>query len=1234
MRYLAVALACMSAACGTLIEDYLLLGPFAAQDASSALATPFVDEARVVPSRGQGWRAVSAPGGTLNLALLGGEFEGATNSAAYAACYVVSPVTQLATLEIMSDDGVAAWVNGAQVHYHDVQRSLGSSVDHAQALLAEGANLLLLKVSQGGGGWALRVGVKAAEPVTVEPEHEDFVYPTLPATLVPAETTVGAPVLSEGTVALPITVTVRNLGGLPSEPVEMEVRLGGFQETIAPSPAVILPGAIAKARFVVPLGSLVPVPTGGMLHLSLEARGPCLAGSDGAQVKSSEVLARLAEGLLLEWTPLEEGGREGEASEQPAPRRWTASLLVPEALAGAPLSLAPPPLGLLVNGEERNPGEAFTAPAPGSTLTIEAVSQAPLRLRFTPPCIEDFLYAEVLLPEAAPELAPFYEQAAGRILTLLARGSGGVEAIVQGILGDLEEKAGRYEVTFVGNSHIDMAWLWPWTETVEVCKSTFRQALAFMEEYPDFCYAQSNAAAYLWMEEYCPGIADAIRERIESGNWEVVGGTWVESDCNIPDGESLVRQHLYGKRYFRERFGVDVRVGWLPDTFGFNWSMPQIMKRSGIDYFMTTKISWNDTNRFPFDTFWWESPDGSRVFAHMPLGGYGSQTHPPDVLRRAKETEARTGAVQSMVLYGVGDHGGGPTRAQIEEISRLARFPAGPRAKMGRALPFFESLEESIGPEAPVHRDELYLEYHRGTYTTQAVTKKNNRESEEALRAAELFCAAAAARGWMAYPREEMLRCWRLVLFNQFHDILAGTSIPRVYEDSQRDYDEVFQRTRAALSAAAEALASRIDTRGEGRPVLILNQLAWARDALLELPAGGTVWGAKGEPLPAQRTGEGLLARVWLPPAGYRVVFVGEGKPAPPAEPVTVRGTTLSNGTVSATVDPRTGLLTSLAHLPSGWEALAAGKPGNLLELQEDRPSVWDAWEIGLGPVTALDGPALDVSVTASGPLLASIRVERAITDASSIVQEYRLAAGSPVLEVRSIVQWHEKHRRLKVAFPASIDPDKAAYEIQYGVIERSTRLATPYEQARFEVPAQRWADLSDGSFGLALINDAKYGHDIHDGVIRLSLLRSPTDPDPHADEGEQRFTYYLCPHTGDWRDAGLVRLGQELNLPPITMPVESHAGSLPPSGSLFGVDGEGVILHTVKFAEDSDALVLRLYETRGRRAKAKVALPVRPRHAWRCNLMEEPGERVACSPDGITLSLEPWEIATVLVAY
>ncbi|MGD0083107.1 MAG: glycoside hydrolase family 38 C-terminal domain-containing protein [Acidimicrobiales bacterium] len=869
-------------------------------------------------------------------------------------------------------------------------------------------------------------------------------------------------------------------------------------------------------------------------------------------------------------------------------------------------------------------------------------------------------------------------------------------------------------VTAVGHAHIDSAWLWPLRETKRKCARTFSTAVGLMEANPDYVFVCSQAQQHAWMEEHYPLLFERMKEKVASGQFEPVGSMWVEADTNLPSGEALVRQLVFGKRYFLERYGVETEDCWLPDAFGYSGNLPQILRSAGVRFFLTQKLSWNEIDHFPHHTFWWEGIDGSRVLAHCPpTDTYNGEFRVAEMLKGQREFAQHGISRHSLYAYGYGDGGGGPSKAMLDSYRRLKDLDPLPRVELGTALGFFHAIEEEAlandkalaaarpGTVATAHAPgvgglpiwvgELYLERHRAVQTTQAQIKLGNRRSENLLREAEMWAVVGLQDD---YPSDELERAWRIVLLHQFHDMLPGSSIHWVHEDSAADYALVRGICEDVISRAGAAIADRVGAGGAAGgagAVLVLNAGSHARTDLvqldlssLELSGLGVGDGLVAVTSPNNEAGEpvqvfsdgrvGFVAQVpgcgWarydLVPADGNAKVVAGGT----LEPVTaVAGGEgafeLSNGLLTVRIDAA-GLVESVFDHATGREVIEPGQRGNVLQLHHDFPNDTDAWDVDQGAFArATEIRELEsMRLTESGPVRASVRVVRAF-GTSRISQDIRLVAGSRRLGFDTEVEWGERHRFLKAAFPVEVRAPSASYEIQFGYVQRATHANTTWEAARFEVPAQRWADLSEPGGGVALLNDCKYGYDVRGSVIRLSLLRGPTWPDPDADKGFHRFSYALLPHGG--LAASLSAPGSvvdeaeafNLGLRVVTIPPNrthraaatpatggaEDLGTLPALPALPAlltlperasiVDVTGAMVSSVKRADGGGELVVRVWEPAGAHGAMELRLgagglpPVSA--ASRTDALERDLAVVAVAPDGrVALPLKPFELVTL----
>ena len=800
------------------------------------------------------------------------------------------------------------------------------------------------------------------------------------------------------------------------------------------------------------------------------------------------------------------------------------------------------------------------------------------------------------------------------------------------------------EIVAAGHAHIDVAWLWTLDQTRQKARRTFYTALHLMAEFPSYQFSQSQPQLYDDIRREDPALFAAIQAAVQQGRWEPMGGMWVEADCNLSGGESLARQFLLGRSFFRQHFGPQAEspVLWLPDVFGYAWNLPQLIKQAGLDYFFTIKIGWSQYNRMPYDSFWWQGLDGTRVLTHFsptpePGSAYGSTYNaaatPQDALGTWRSYKQKEQSQLMLMAYGYGDGGGGPTREMLENIAAMGQFPATPQVRPGRVGDFFRRLETTAGDRLPTWNGELYLEYHRGTYTTQGRNKRANRQAEFLLHDAEFLAALAAiyAPGY-AYPQEALRQAWTLVCLNQFHDIIPGSSIGPVYDESQAQYAQV-------RALAAQVRSTALAALGAGGAVV--NATSFALGGPVTVPGD---WPGRAEWPPAgqQPTAEGvLLAAEPLPP--YSLTPLASLRPQAPFTPVQAGldpAAWLENGFLRVAFNPA-GDIVQLYDRQNARDILPAGGVANQFQAFEDRPLAWDAWDIDIfyDDKQWLAEPATAIRLVEAGPLRATLEIRRRILG-SDYSQRISLAYDSPRLDFDTHIDWRERHILLKVAFPVDILAPAATYEIQWGNVERPTHRNTSWDWARFETCAQKWVDLSEGDYGVSLLNNGKYGHDIQDvtapgeppyGRIRLSLLRSPTRPDPEADQGEHRFTYSLLPHAGRWGRATLAA-AYALNDPAWTVSGVGEGVLATPAGeSLVAADAAQVIIETIKGSEDGCGdVIVRLYESMRQRGPVTLRTAFPLAAAWRTNLLEENQVPLPHQDHAVSFTLKPYEIVTL----
>jgi alpha-mannosidase len=839
---------------------------------------------------------------------------------------------------------------------------------------------------------------------------------------------------------------------------------------------------------------------------------------------------------------------------------------------------------------------------------------------------------------------------------------------------------------FLGHSHLDAAWLWTFNETMEVFHDTCETILKLMEKYQGFCFCQSSAQYYKWLEERFPETFEKVRRRVRDGRWEIVGGAWVEPDGNLPSGESFVRQFLHGKRYFRERFNVDVKVAWFPDSFGYAWTLPQIMKKSGLEFFLTQKMLWNDTTVFPYYFFRWVAPDGSTVFAHQTVGSYDETVVETRILEQMKLLNSRQQLNDLLLLFGKGDHGGGVTEDMIQRALEFVHRGKPIKGLFSTSGEYFNILtREFEGRKIPQISDELYFQFHRGTYTTQAKVKKNNRKAECLLEVAEKFSTVARKYGH-AYPGKELREAWERLLLNQFHDVLPGSSIPEVYKDSEECFEFILNTANSMISESLGTIAAAIDTTGEGNSLLIFNPLSWSRSGVVEAPLDKLgdeveIYDEHGQVIPSQMTegGKVIFTAEAVPPVGYREYKIKRTSCQSRLLTTlsceeTETQIKLENEFFVVELDKQTGLVKSTFDKNGGKEILQ--DYGNRIQVFEDYPvrgrtsvnsrvdaAVFDAWEVYIyqqrGGVKCVElKDPVDVKLVEKGPIRLRVLVKYIYTQEerpnSTFVQEIILHHKIPLVEFRLHVDWHTEHRLAKVAFPLNVHSDFTTYEAPYGFITRrnpASQDATPADRAKYEVPGQKWIDHSseDGNYGVSLLNDCKYGFDAANDVIRMTLLRSagyptelrkvfglPVDKAAQTeltDQGEHDIAYALYPHRSDFTEALTVRKAYEFNYPLVPHIESSHKGELPKAYSFVSVQPDSVILTVMKKAEESDDLIMRLYETSGKDTKTVIRLTETLKSARETDLLENETLQIPFQDGTIQMPISKHEIKTVKIS-
>ena len=827
-------------------------------------------------------------------------------------------------------------------------------------------------------------------------------------------------------------------------------------------------------------------------------------------------------------------------------------------------------------------------------------------------------------------------------------------AIEEKILGS--SPAGAV-VSAIGHTHIDVAWLWRLRQTREKAVRSFASMNYLMREYADFRFISSQAQLYDFVKKDAPALFEEIKKRVREGRWEVEGGMWVEADTNVPSGEALVRQFLVGKRFFRREFDKNCEILWLPDVFGYSGALPQIMAGCGIKYFMTTKISWNEYNKIPYDTFLWEGIDGTRILTHfIPSQGYGSEgkgsymttynsdLSPSQVMggwQRYSNKDLNNNILNS---YGFGDGGGGPTETMIEEGLRMkAGLPGCPQVKFEFAGDFFHRLEKDVMGSRYLNkwRGELYLEYHRGTLTAEAENKKLNRKSEFLYQNIEILNTMASLlldNGFDRYPKTGLDNGWELILLNQFHDIIPGSSIAQVYADSREQYKKLMTDGQYMQSTALERIANATSIGREA--VTVFNTLGFTRGGTVILPhlppQGHAYLDKNGKALPAQRTWDDqwIIAFDNVPAKGYRVFPLGQ-KPQEGSQDKTadINGNRVQ--TDHYIIDFSDDMeIVRLYCKKLGRDVIPKGRVFNRLIAFEERPYSDQNWNTNayFEEKSEVVSHVLNARVLENGPVRAVLLITRQLHQ--TLIKQYLIFyKHSERIDIQNEIDWKEDCTNLKAEFPIDVNTDKATYDIQFGNLQRPTHSNTLADFAKFEASAQKWADLSDNSFGVSILNDCKYGYNIKDGKIRLSLLRSQNKPQKKQDQGQHAFTYAIYPHTGFVSESAVVQQAFCLNVPLLGVEATGR-GSLPEQFSLLSCDKDNIIIETVKKAEDSEDVIVRLYETWNKKTDCRLHTDLLIEEASLCDMMEEHDHKLESRNGEIELSFRPFEIKTLKLRF
>ncbi len=764
------------------------------------------------------------------------------------------------------------------------------------------------------------------------------------------------------------------------------------------------------------------------------------------------------------------------------------------------------------------------------------------------------------------------------------------------------------KVTAVGHAHIDTGWLWPVRESIRKCARTFSSQLYLMDRYPNYVFGASQAQHYAFVKEHYPELYAKIKQRVAEGRWELQGGMWVECDCNLVNGESMIRQFVHGKNYFLDEFGVEVKNLWLPDVFGYSAALPQVIRKTGCDHFLTQKISWSQYNKFPYHAFKWYGLGNYEVLSFFPPEDNYNAMLVPDQLNYGADNLSENVIIDEYLsLFGIGDGGGGPKEEFLERGLLCADLEGSPKVSFGRADDFLSRLDKKA-ELLPEWHGELYLELHRGTLTTQAQVKRDNRRCEQSLTGLEFLLSCLPMD---KYPVREMDGLWKMMLLNQFHDILPGSSIKEVYDVAKREHAAILKDSSFLAFQAGAELCTEDDSA-----MTLVNTLSYPYRRLIELPAD---WqGVEG--LTAEKVGGKVFTQVEISPQSSCVLR----RAAKSVEAIESADLTLENALIRYSFNPQ-GRLIEAFDKQANRQIMAA--PGNLFSLYVDIPNSCDAWDVDLTyeNVKVEDLAGRQEGKKTTGPLSQRLAFSYA-TDKSAVTQAITLRNDSRALEFSTHVEWHETHRMLRVAFPTNLVAEEAAFDIQYGYIKRPTHRNTSWDKAMFEVVGQRYADLSEPEYGAALLNDCKYGYKVHGGTIDLNLLRSPVWPDPTADRGSHDFTYVFLPHEGELIVSDVMSESAGLNRAPIMLKGRNGEIKMP----VRMVSSGGVTLEVTKRAEKSDTVIFRLVETRGRRSSCKLELAPTIATVVETDMLERDQTPPSAAKNGcLELTLEPFEIKT-----
>ncbi|MBQ2694421.1 MAG: alpha-mannosidase [Clostridia bacterium] len=790
------------------------------------------------------------------------------------------------------------------------------------------------------------------------------------------------------------------------------------------------------------------------------------------------------------------------------------------------------------------------------------------------------------------------------------------------------EWSAQSRVMLTGHSHIDVAWLWRIQESIRKSARTFSNVTSLMDDYPEMTFGQSQAVLYQMMKDHYPDIYEKIKEKVAAGQWDICGNVWVEADTNIASGEALIRQVLYGTEFFKKEFGKVSKTYWLPDCFGFTWALPQIINGCGMQNFITSKLSYNDTTKFPYNMFMWQGNNGDRVYAHLMRPSYNCHYNVEEIMTADKECNNKSDLNTAMSMYGYGDGGGGPTRNMLERGRRLQNFPGLPKTEIGHVDDFFETYK-GHEDELPVWNGEMFYENHRGTFTSQAFVKKNNRKGEYLFTRAEMLCVLVEKLLGKEYPKEEIEKGWRILMTNQFHDILPGSSIHEVFEDCRRDYavmnkigEDIYNGALKALSGAVTADKNSITVWN------LTNAKSYEPIEVEGVPAGMYVATADGLSLPCAYIGERF---VFLPdclePMSCKTFKLIEGECI--YAPVDAETNLLENANLRVELDEN-GIITSIYDKINEREALDGR--GNILTISLDKCVHETAWNLELNYQKKMwELKADNIEVVESNAVRGVLRVHYTFNK-STISQDVILYQNGETVVFDTTVDWHESDKVLKAGFDVAVIDTDATYDIAHGAAKRPTHWNTAYDLTRFEVAAHKWADLSEGGYGCSIINDCKYGYDIHNSHMRITLMRAPTCPDRTGDHGINTFKYAFYPHAEDWRNE-TVQKAIAFNVPPVAVyNAEKIDGIASDEIKLVEGAGKNLAVDAVKKAQDGRGYIIRFVEEEQKRGKHSVKLGFGFEKVYECNMIEEDKRGIECSDNGFEFEIKPFEVKTFRV--